>query len=196
MSRLILLDSGPLGLATNPRESNKASDCKAWLKAMLAGSANVLVPEIADYEVRREPTRAGRPKGISRLDDLAERIGYLPITTQYGEGAALLWAQARTQGYPTAVDTALDGDVLLAAQAQLATSLVMTSSSPRTTPDTSAGSPSPSSRGIDPPLIARGQGVLDWLGDLGRGGRFRETIRGQPDCIQPAVSRRRRGRGG
>ncbi len=120
MSRLVLLDSGPLGLVTNPRDSEKARRCKAWLRAMLVGDSDVLVPEIADYEVRRELARAGRPKGIRRLDDLADQIGYLPVTKDVWRRAASLWAQARNAGYPTATDAALDGDVLLAAQAQLA----------------------------------------------------------------------------
>jgi predicted nucleic acid-binding protein len=120
MSRLILLDSGPLGIVTNPRESDTTRICKAWLRSILVSGADVMVPEIADYEVRRELIRARRPKGIIRLDLLADQIGYLPITTQVWRRAGLLWAQARNEGYQTAVDAALDGDVLLAAQAQIA----------------------------------------------------------------------------
>jgi len=77
----------------------------------------VLVPEISDYEVRRELLRAGKSRGLSRLDHLAEDLGYLHITTEAMRLAARFWADARRQGQPTASDEALDGDVILAAQA-------------------------------------------------------------------------------
>lgn len=120
MSRLILLDSGPLGLATNPRESDPARRCKAWLASILATGVRVLVPGITDYEVRRELLRAKRPKGVARLDALAETVGYLPLDTVVLRLAAELWAQARNAGLPTAADAALDADVILAAMARLA----------------------------------------------------------------------------
>lgn len=75
------------------------------------------VPEIADYEVRRELLRADKVKGIQRLDLLKHEIGYLPITTEVMLKAAELWVEARKQGKPTADDKALDADVILAAQA-------------------------------------------------------------------------------
>ena len=77
----------------------------------------MLVPEIADYEVRRELLRAGRRQGVARLDQLKVTAGYLPLTTTTMLQAAEFWAQARQQGQPTAGNTALDGDVILAAQA-------------------------------------------------------------------------------
>lgn len=117
MSRLILLDAGPLGLVTNPRDSDETRRCKAWLRSVLIAGSRVLVPEVADYEVRRELIRAKRPKGIARLNDLSEKIGYLPVTSAVWRRAAELWAQARTFGWPTAADAALDGDMLLAALA-------------------------------------------------------------------------------
>lgn len=120
MSRLILLDSGPLGLVTNPRDSEQSRLCNAWLSGVLTGGSEVLVPEIADYEVRRELIRAGRTKGLARLDGLAERIGYLPITTVVWRRAAEFWAQARAAGKPTASNAALDADMLLASQAVVA----------------------------------------------------------------------------
>jgi predicted nucleic acid-binding protein len=120
VSQLILLDSGPLGLVTNPREGDQSRRCNEWLWLVLDGGSRVMVPEIADYEVRRDLTRAGRPKGIARLDLLAEQLGSLPVTTAVWRRAAELWARARTEGDPTAADAALDADVILAAQAQLA----------------------------------------------------------------------------
>ena len=71
-----------------------------------------MVPEIADYEVRRELIRARRTAGVARLDALIGQVEYLAITT-----SAMFWAAARQQGRPTAADPALDGDVILAAQA-------------------------------------------------------------------------------
>jgi hypothetical protein len=79
-----------------------------------------MIPEIADYEVRRELLRAGRHKGLARLDSLAEEIGYLALDTNVMHLAAGLWAEARNRGWQTADDKALDADVILAAQANLA----------------------------------------------------------------------------
>jgi hypothetical protein len=77
------------------------------------------VPEVADYEVRRELIRAGKSAGIARLDifNTARADRYLPLTTPAMRLAASLWAQARTMGVPTADARALDADVVLAAQA-------------------------------------------------------------------------------
>lgn len=61
--------------------------------------------------------RANKIKGISRLDDLAKSIEYLPITTVAMQQAAKLWAEARQQGQPTAGDKTIDGDMILVAQA-------------------------------------------------------------------------------
>ena len=117
MRRTILLDSGPLGLVTNPGGSREAAACGGWLTNVARGGAAVMVPEIADYEVRRELIRARRTAGIARLDALIAEVEYLALTTPVMRQAASFWAEARQQGRPTAADPALDGDVILAAQA-------------------------------------------------------------------------------
>jgi hypothetical protein len=90
--------------------------CQLWLRSLLANGWNVYVPEIADYEVRRELIRANQTAGLNRLDALLPQLDYLPITTAVMRLAADLWAKARNAGWATATPQALDGDVILAAQ--------------------------------------------------------------------------------
>ena len=113
----MVLDTGPLGLVTNPRRSPQSVACAQWLQALVAHGIRVIVPEIADYKVRRELLRANKERGLARLDALASRLEYLPLPTAAMRQAAVFWAQARQHGQPTAEDKALDGDVILAAQA-------------------------------------------------------------------------------
>jgi predicted nucleic acid-binding protein len=112
-----MLDSGPLGLITNPKLSSESMDCAQWIQTHITSGNRVIIPEISDYEVRRELVRANKTKGIVRLDDLANLIEYLPICTVAMRQAAKLWAQARQQGQPTAGDRTIDGDMILVAQA-------------------------------------------------------------------------------
>lgn len=118
MSRVVLLDAGVLGLVTNPKRSEQSRACAEWLQHLVAVGTRVIVPEIADYEVRRELLRAKKMKGLARLDALVSHLEYLPLTTAAMREAAELWAQARQQGQPTASDKAIDADVILAAQAK------------------------------------------------------------------------------
>lgn len=117
MTQVVLLDSGPLGLVTNPKRSPQSVACAQWLQSLVTIGARVILPEIADYEVRRELLRANKEHGLARLDALAKLLEYLPLTTMAMRQAALYWAQARQQGQPTAGDKTLDGDMILAAQA-------------------------------------------------------------------------------
>ena len=117
MSRVVVLDAGPLGLATNPRRSARSLACAKWLQDLAATGVRIIVPEIADYEIRRELVRAGRTNGIAHLDALGRLLEYLPISTAAMRQAAVFWSQARNQGKPTASDAALDADAILAAQA-------------------------------------------------------------------------------
>ena len=117
MSRVVLLDAGPLGLLTNPRRTPPVLRGVAWMPGLVAGGIALRVPEIADYEVRRELLRIRSMRAIQRLDALTAHLGYLPLTTEMMRQAAAYWGEARQRGMPTAPDLALDGDVILAAQA-------------------------------------------------------------------------------
>ncbi len=116
---IVLLDSGPLGILTNPKGSPVTVECRIWVRSLLLKGYKVKLPEIADYEVRRELLRANKLTGVQRLDDWKERLEYLPITTPVILKAAQLWAESRQAGIPTADPKELDGDVILAAQGLL-----------------------------------------------------------------------------
>ncbi len=117
MSRVVFLDSGPLGMVTHRGGVDEVDACKRWLRLLVERETRIVVPEIADYEIRRELIRARKTRGIERLDALEASLEYLPLTTPAMHRAARLWAEVRQRGVPTADPKALDGDVILAAQA-------------------------------------------------------------------------------
>ena len=119
MARIIVLDAGPLGLASKARGKPDADRCRAWILALGVAGARVVAPEIADYEVRRELIRARKTTGLARLDRLEAGLTYDPITTAAMRRAAESWALVRQAGLPTAAPLALDADCILAAQASL-----------------------------------------------------------------------------
>lgn len=116
---VVVLDTTPLGLLSQRPGVPDADDCRRWLAGLLRRGAQAVVPEIADYELRRELLRAGKARGVIRLDEFnaAEPDRYIPLNTISVRRAAALWAEVRRKGVPTADVEALDGDVLLAAQA-------------------------------------------------------------------------------
>jgi hypothetical protein len=117
MSLIVLLDAGPLGMITNPKSSPENEACKNWLASLAYNGVAVVIPEIADYEVRRELLRAGKDRGLGRLDALKGMLRFAPITTPVMLKAAEFWATARQTGRQSAADTSLDADMILAAQA-------------------------------------------------------------------------------
>lgn len=116
MSRAVVLDAGPLGLATNPNASPSGIVCNEWLQGLIRRGSRILLPEIADYEVRRELRRANKTKGLERLDAFGSLLEYLPLTTTAMRHAASFWALARQRGQPTAGDKTIDADMILAGQ--------------------------------------------------------------------------------
>jgi predicted nucleic acid-binding protein len=117
VSAVVILDAGPLDVLSNPKRSAPVVACRQWVAALNTGKRRVIVPEITDFEVRRELVRAKKRLGLALLDGLAQQLEYLPLSTAAMRKAAELWALARQQGKPTAPDHALDIDVILAAQA-------------------------------------------------------------------------------
>ena len=107
----------PLGILCNPKNTAQTLSARQWLAGLRAAGRRVIVPEIADYEVRRELIRVKSRRGLPNLDQLVLRLEYLPLNTPAMRRAAELWAQARQRGQPTAASQSLDADVILAGQA-------------------------------------------------------------------------------
>ncbi len=78
-----MLDAGPLGHACRRVGTPLGDRCRLWIDGLLARGVDVIIPEIADYEVRRELTRIGASGSLHRLDALVMTGGlkYAPITT-------------------------------------------------------------------------------------------------------------------
>jgi predicted nucleic acid-binding protein len=96
MTGAVVLDSGPLGLLTAPPRRSEARACSHWLADLVGAGFRVVVPEITDYEMRRELLRAGKNASVQRLDALAQVVEYMPITIASIRRAVELWAKART----------------------------------------------------------------------------------------------------
>ena len=109
---MVILDSGPVGLPAPRSGVLPAEACRQWQRGLPARGARMILPEITDYEVRRELLRINNVNGLTRLDRLAQNLEYLPLTTAAMRKAAELWADARRLGLPTADPEELEGDVI------------------------------------------------------------------------------------
>lgn len=117
---ILLLDTFPTSsVAKRPGKTPTLSDqCREWVEGCEAAGHTVLVPAIAYYEVLRELEQRRAAAQIQRLREFCLHPSrFIPLTTAHLETAARLWGEVRRAGLPTASDDALDGDVLLAAQA-------------------------------------------------------------------------------
>lgn len=118
---VIVLDTFPTG-SVSKRPGKKrptVSDaCHQWVLACEAAGHRVLIPAISYYEVLRELEQRQATGQIARLKEFCLRPHrFLSITTAHLETAAQLWGRSRRTGLPAADPQALDGDVILAAQA-------------------------------------------------------------------------------
>jgi len=113
----ILLDSHPLGLASAPARNAEAIAFDKRTTNCLNAGHKIYIPEVIDYELRRELLRAGKTNSVRKLDGLKTILRFLPITSPAMLLAADLWSQSRQSGLPTGDPKKLDIDVILAAQA-------------------------------------------------------------------------------
>jgi predicted nucleic acid-binding protein len=117
MSSVVILDSGPVGTLTNPGKGTVPVAIRQWLADLISSGRRVILPEVVDFEVRREYLRAGLTRSLKLLDGMPPRVEYLPISTLAMRIAADLWAKASNAGLPIGSRNSLAADVVLAGQA-------------------------------------------------------------------------------
>lgn len=114
MARFVLLDAGVIGLLCLPSDDPKVIPGRVWLARLISSGVDVLIPDITDYEVRRELKRLGTTAKLDRLDSLRDDLITIAVTPEAWARAAEFWAFVRKAGRPTADCHALDGDAILA----------------------------------------------------------------------------------
>ena len=118
-----MLDSGPLGKLAH---HSPKPDILDWHESLKRAEIELILPEVADYEVRRNLLLHDLRESIAVLDLLRSTISFRPITSSTMLRAAGLWADVRKRRKPTADMKELDCDAILAAQALEAGAIVAT----------------------------------------------------------------------
>jgi hypothetical protein len=120
---IVFLDSGVLGLLTNPNKEGKPLLCENWLYSLLAKGVYVVSSDVCDYEVRRslllEKVKNPGLDSVNNLDELRDIIDFLKVETEVMFSASQTWVEARQKGRKTADDASFDVDMIIIAHWRL-----------------------------------------------------------------------------
>ena len=111
---IILLDTGVLGKICHKNISIGTIKVLKYLEQQKIG---LRVPEICDYEIRRNLILENLDKSIRKLNKFRKTDRLIFFNSDTMMIASEIWAEIRKQGNPTENKDNLDGDVILAAQA-------------------------------------------------------------------------------
>jgi hypothetical protein len=111
---LIILDSAPLGFICNPKNKDSYRKLSNFAKSL---NFSIGVPEIIDYELRRNFELENLQKSISLLSQFHQRDQLILLESEDLIRAAELWAWCRKQGSTTTENKGIDIDVILVSQA-------------------------------------------------------------------------------
>lgn len=121
MNRVGLIDSGPLGDIIKPHPS---ADVVRWVHFVKENKIALRVPEIIDYELRRELILQGLKgnsdsyKSIGNLNKYRRTKRFIPLEPSVTlTDACDIWANLRNNNQGTADIKNIDVDVILVTQA-------------------------------------------------------------------------------
>ncbi len=117
MARVILLDAGLIGLIAAKNRTPAVVAFEGWLKVITNSGADLLIPDVTRFEVRRELLRIRATAQLRNLDQFCTSLGSAPVTPEAWDRAGEFWAIVRQTGKPTSHPEALDADAILAATA-------------------------------------------------------------------------------
>jgi predicted nucleic acid-binding protein len=117
LGSIIALDANVLSIAARAKGTQDRDDLWQLLSTKRAVGVWFIIPEIADYEVRRWLHATRAQAGLRRLNDMKSQFVYYPITTTHMQKAAELWGNLRRRGLPVSGSRDLGADVILAARA-------------------------------------------------------------------------------
>jgi predicted nucleic acid-binding protein len=116
---IVFIDSGVLGLLTNPKKEGKPAQCEDWLYSLLAKGVYVVSSDICDYEVRRslllESAKKNSFHSLNNLDELRNVINFLSLETEVIFKASQIWMETRKSGRKTADNYSIDIDIIILA---------------------------------------------------------------------------------
>jgi hypothetical protein len=121
---IVFLDSGVIGLLSNPNKRDQVLACENWLYGLLAKGIYVVSSDICDYEVRRNLVLESmrfekRSQPLAALDELHEFVEFLPVTPQVLMAASDIWAKSRLQGQAMSNGMSIDVDAIICAHWEL-----------------------------------------------------------------------------
>lgn len=128
---IVILDTGIIGIITNPNNSPETIECENWLYGLFSRGARIISSDICDYEIRRGlelacininnkspyiSLLANKRGGIEKLDELRNILEFLPVSFSLLERASYLWGKSRSISQPLSSNSVLDVDIILCAQ--------------------------------------------------------------------------------
>ncbi|MEB3309761.1 MAG: hypothetical protein VKJ02_05970 [Snowella sp.] len=118
---IILIDSGVLGILSNPNESAINIKCEEWLYNKIVKGCTILSSQICKYEVKKslllvQEKTSFTVSGTQKLTELENLIDFIDVKASDIEIACQLWVQSIVKGIQVAPSMDINFDIIICAQ--------------------------------------------------------------------------------